>query len=59
MHLILLLITEANTMSPNLGPYCLQQRLSKYIIQGQIKKISVFQVTGLKILGRIGTHIFF
>ena len=23
------------------------------------KKISVFQVTGLKILGRIGTHIFF
>ena len=23
------------------------------------KKISVFQVTGLKILGRVGTHIFF
>ena len=26
---------------------------------GQIKKIGVFRVTGLKILGRIGTHIFF
>ena len=24
-----------------------------------IKKISVFRVTGLKILGRVGTHIFF
>ena len=24
----------------------------------QNKKISVFQVTGLKILGRLGTHIF-
>ena len=23
------------------------------------KKLSVFQVTGLKILGRVGTHIFF
>ena len=23
------------------------------------KKISVFRVTGLKILGRVGTHIFF
>ena len=23
------------------------------------KKISLFQVTGLKILGRVGTHIFF
>ena len=26
---------------------------------GQIKKISVFRVTGLKILGRVGNHIFF
>ena len=25
---------------------------------GQIKKISVFRVTGLKNLGRVGTHIF-
>ena len=25
----------------------------------QIKKISVFRVTGLKILGRVGIHIFF
>ena len=24
-----------------------------------MKKISVFRVTGLKILGRVGTHIFF
>ena len=28
------------------------------VLLGQIKKISVFRVTGLKILGRIGTHIF-
>ena len=26
---------------------------------GQIKKIGVFRVTGLKILGRVGTHMFF
>ena len=25
---------------------------------GQIKKISVFRVTGLKIFGRVGTHLF-
>ena len=25
----------------------------------EIEKISVFRVTGLKILGRVGTHIFF
>ena len=25
---------------------------------GQMKKISVFRVTSLKILGRVGTHIF-
>ena len=28
-------------------------------VLGQIKKISVFRVMGLKILGRVGTHIFF
>ena len=26
--------------------------------QAKLKKISVFRVTGLKILGRVGTHIF-
>ena len=26
---------------------------------GQIKRLSVFRVTGLKILGMVGTHIFF
>ena len=30
----------------------------KKYYQGQIKKISVFRVTGLKILGRVGTYIF-
>ena len=33
--------------------------LETHIILGQMKKISVFRVTGLKILGRVGTHIFF
>ena len=30
-----------------------------YALLGQVKKISVFRVTGLKILGRVGTLIFF
>ena len=46
-------------MNPNLGLYCLQQRPPKYIYTRPNKKISVFQVTGLKILRRVGTHIFF
>ena len=29
-----------------------------YCVVSPNKKISVFQVTGLKILGRVGTHIF-
>ena len=29
------------------------------MLKGQIKKISVFRVMGIKILGRLGTHIFF
>ena len=32
--------------------------LEPYIL-GQIKKISVIWITGLKILGRVGTHTFF
>ena len=31
----------------------------KILYSVQIKKISVFRVTSLKILGRLGTHIFF
>ena len=31
---------------------------TKYVTLGYIKKISVSRVTGLKILGRVGTQIF-
>ena len=37
-------------LSINLGPDCICLRSNK--------KISVFRLTGLKILGRVGTHIF-
>ena len=29
------------------------------LLLGKIKKISVFWVTGLKIVGRVGTYVFF
>ena len=35
------------------------QRVKKILILRPNKKISVFRVMGLKILDRIGTHIFF
>ena len=41
-------------MMPKQSLHC----LSKYLFRPN-KKISVFRVTGLKILGRVGTHIFF
>ena len=42
-----------------------KEEMSRYVSQSNFhmgpnnKKISVFRVTGLKILGRIGTHIFY
>ena len=31
---------------------------NRFLQYGQIKKIRVFRATGLKILGKVGTHIF-
>ena len=33
--------------------------MDTFLVRTNKKKISVFRVTGLKILGRVGTHIFF
>ena len=52
---------ERHFVSPDLGPNWLQL-ISTYQQTTKVrpnKKISVFRVTGLKILGRVGTHIFF
>ena len=37
---------------------CYSEYICAYAMLGQIKKISVFRVTGLKILDRVGTHFF-
>ena len=61
---------ESQTSKPSIPSLTLYQQLNCNIlwviwilllssIKPNKKKISVFRVTGLNILGRIGTHIFF
>ena len=56
---------EFNTISYRLGKIkarisaIIMAIISAYIFMRPSKKLSVFRVTGLNILGRVGTYIFF
>ena len=41
-----------------MGPCFVVSFLMCFLVEGQVKKNSVFQVAGLKILGRVGRHFF-
>ena len=45
-------------MKRNKQKLAIQASTLEFFFLGQIKNISVFQVMGLKILGRVGTHFF-